>query len=171
MREFKLPEVPVEGEIAIQADANLVHCYSKGNWATTHYRVMTLIRGLPGSGKSTVAEMLKKGSRWRTRTFSADDYFHDKDGIYRYDPKKVEEAHLWCQERVATAISYYIPNIIIANTFVELEELNPYIKMALKNDYKLNVIECKTMFGNVHDVPKHKVQKMQQKWEELYPEA
>ena len=51
---------------------------------------MVLIRGLPGSGKSTCA-------REDYAHIEADMYFMDAEGNYKYNPSK---AHAWCRKMV-----------------------------------------------------------------------
>ncbi len=55
---------------------------------------LVLIRGLPGSGKSTMAKDLATQGYLH---FEADMYF-ELDGHYRYDASCIREAHSWCQK-------------------------------------------------------------------------
>ena len=59
-------------------------------------KILTLVRGLPGSGKSTFANNI-------TNEFSvceADKFFYDKEGNYNFDATKLSQAHKWCKEQV-----------------------------------------------------------------------
>jgi len=59
-------------------------------------KVLTLVRGLPGSGKSTFANFI-----WNDYAIcEADKFFTDKEGNYNFDASKLKEAHKWCKEQV-----------------------------------------------------------------------
>jgi len=58
-----------------------------------------LVRGLPGSGKSTFARALS------VNCYSADDFF-TRDGVYDFDPRLIGNAHLECQDKTKHSLSY-----------------------------------------------------------------
>ena len=73
-----------------------------------------IVRGIPGSGKSTVARKLATGSNWQH--FEADMYFYDKEGNYNFDINKLGAAHHWCERKVATALQDGW-SVVVSNTF------------------------------------------------------
>ena len=54
--------------------------------------MLTLIRGVSGSGKTTLAQQMLKEGRVQ-KHFEADMFFTDSQGVYKYDPAKIKEAH------------------------------------------------------------------------------
>ncbi|XP_023403015.1 NEDD4-binding protein 2-like 1 isoform X5 [Loxodonta africana] len=60
-----------------------------------------LLRGLPGSGKTTLARQLQHDFP-RAVIFSTDDFFSRDDGTYEFNPDFLEEAHKWNQKREET---------------------------------------------------------------------
>jgi len=55
---------------------------------------LTVLRGAPGAGKSTLAR------QFPGTLAEADQFFIDAEsGRYTYDPTKLAEAHGWCQAR------------------------------------------------------------------------
>ena len=60
---------------------------------------LVIIRGIPGSGKSTHASGLIKAYQSEGRTtahFEADMFFTHEDGSYHWNPKQIGFAHQWC---------------------------------------------------------------------------
>jgi adenylate kinase family enzyme len=55
-------------------------------------KTIYIVRGCPGSGKSTFAKTLG-GIH-----IEADQYFVDADGNYNFDGSKIKNAHAWCLE-------------------------------------------------------------------------
>jgi predicted kinase len=85
-------------------------------------KTLTLLRGLPGSGKSTFAKQI-----WNEYAIcEADKYFVDKEsGEYRFDASKLKEAHSWCKNEVEIRMidnqinSQYYAEIVVSNTFTQ----------------------------------------------------
>lgn len=120
-----------------------------------------LIRGLPGSGKTTLAESLVK----RSRMIAADDFFTAKDGTYHFDRARIGKAHEWCQEVVRQWMLLHVVPIAVHNTFSQRWEALPYFQMAKENGYSVVVIECQNNFGSVHGVPQDAIDRMRDRWE------
>ena len=61
-------------------------------------KILTLVRGLPGIGKSTFANFI-----WNDYAIcEADKFFYDSEGHYLFDASKLREAHKWCRDEVET---------------------------------------------------------------------
>jgi ABC-type proline/glycine betaine transport system ATPase subunit len=60
--------------------------------------ILFIIRGLPGSGKSTLGRSIRGLSGGVPDCLSADDYFVGADGVYRFSPSGLPGAHAdrWC---------------------------------------------------------------------------
>lgn len=121
---------------------------------------LTLIRGLPGSGKSTLGLMIKASSSFETFCLEADSYFYDEWGNYIFDATQLHKAHTWCQEMTKQYLESGA-NVIVSNTFTTLKEMAEYYYIAKALDIQLNVITCQGQFGNVHGVPKETLDKME----------
>ena len=124
---------------------------------------LVLIRGLPGSGKSTIARTLHEaGFEW----FEADFYHLNADGDYCYNPANVQVAHKWCQNEARKALEAG-RRVVVSNTFTRRFEIEPYFEMAESLGIKPNVLVATGKFENVHGVPADVVEKMRQRWEEV----
>lgn len=115
-----------------------------------------LVRGVPGSGKTTYAKTLDIADH-----YEADMWFDQNGG---YDPKKIKQAHEWCQDRAIESMRAGC-DVVVSNTFTRLWEMQPYKDAAEKLGVK--IIEC-VMTGewkNVHGVPDDKVREMRERFE------
>lgn len=117
---------------------------------------IVLVRGLPGSGKSTFAKGMTGYEH-----FEADMYF-EVDGVYRYEPEWVRAAHDWCVRSAYDALRKG-QNVVVSNTFVKLWEMQRYIDLG----FPFRIIEVHGRWPNVHGVPENKVQMMAHNWEAL----
>jgi AAA domain len=128
-----------------------------------HVRLV-ILRGLPGSGKSSFAQKLVD-----TLDFvhlEADRHFVDALGHYRFDPARTSDCHSVCQRDAADALRAGA-RVVIANTHVRLWELAPYVGLAALYATQWCVVECTGAWPNVHGVPRVVVESMHDKWEPL----
>lgn len=122
---------------------------------------LVIIRGLPGSGKSTMARVLAQVGYVHVE---ADMYFM-KNGRYEYDRSQIQAAHAWCRQRVRAALDSG-RRVVVSNTFTRLEEMAPYLGMTSN----IRVIEAKGGWANEHGVPEETVKRMAARWEQ-WPNA
>ncbi len=109
---------------------------------------LILVRGLPGSGKSTFASIL---SGW---VLEADMYFM-QDGAYKFDADKLSKAHEWCQAECKRYMISEKPKIIVSNTFTREWEMKAYKEMAFQYGYRVHTVIVENRHGgvNTHNVP------------------
>lgn len=127
---------------------------------------LILLRGLPGSGKSTTAELLGAGSSG-TAHYEADMFFM-RDGEYKFDFSQIKEAHKWCQSSVErTMFLGHNSTIIVSNTFTQEWEMDVYYKLAEEWGYRVTslIVENRHEGVNVHGVPQETLDKMKQRFE------
>lgn len=122
--------------------------------------ILYIIRGLPGSGKSELAERLAPDSH-----YAADDYFVGKDGVYRFNKNYLTKAHQTCYKNVENAMMNGDEVIAVANTFTTKAEYTNYIMLAEKLGYRYCEIICKGEFQSRHDIPSKTVQNMVERFE------
>ena len=127
-----------------------------------------LIRGLPGSGKSTFAETLKE-SLYVLDYYEADDYFYYmRNGIevYKFDADELYQAHKYCQDVAARCMSNGDANVIVSNTFTTEKELKPYLELAERYGYTVTTLIVENRHGNssIHGVPEETMTKMRNRF-------
>jgi len=128
-------------------------------------RYLFIVRGLPGSGKSTAAEVLAdrdlSDAEFNYVVATADDYFM-KTGKYLFDASKLGEAHRECQMKVESAMKAGDYKVFVANTSTTQKELNDYYKLANKYNYRVvsMIIENRHGGVNTHGVPDEALERM-----------
>lgn len=132
-------------------------------------KVLTLLRGLPGAGKSTFANFI-----WNDYAIcEADKFFYDKEGNYNFDATKLKLAHVWCFNQVRTKMEdnknnpQYYPEIVVSNTFTQEWEMENYFKLAEEYGYKVFSIIVENRHGgiNQHGVPAEKLEQMKNRFQ------
>ena len=131
--------------------------------------VLFLVRGLPGSGKSTFANAI-----WNEYAVcEADKFFYDKEGNYNFDPSKLKDAHAWCKNEVEIRMKdrqlnqQFYPEIAVSNTFTQEWEMKDYFDLAEKYGYKVVSLIVENRHGskNLHGVPDEKIEIMKNRFE------
>ena len=114
-----------------------------------------LLRGLPGAGKTTLAESIGG------KHIEADMYF-EYEGKYEFDASKLYEAHTWCQNAVSVWMTNGVEKVVVSNTFTQTWEMDYYFELAKEHGYRVYSLVVENRHGgeNVHNVPKEKIEEM-----------
>lgn len=120
---------------------------------------LILIRGVPGTGKSTLARAIC------ANVYETDDFFIDSSGKYYFDPTNLASYHRLNQVRVKQGMNSNQETIAVSNTFSQVWEMQPYIDMARESGYELIVISLVGLHPNIHDVPQTVIDVMTERWQ------
>jgi len=148
------------------------------NYKEAQNKMLYLLRGVSGSGKSFKAKQLAGENGV---ICSADDYFVEKGGgEYAFDSNLLGEAHQQCQNRTLDAIKAGLSPVIVDNTNTrlwEMKKLKPIINLAQSLGYSVRIEEPETDWWksrdidemvnkNSHGVPREAIERMVGRFED-----
>jgi len=137
-------------------------------------KLLLILRGLPGSGKSTFSKAVIEEAQKNGLTFArfcTDDYWQIHG---RFNPVELPAAHAWNFNRAATAMIDGINVVIIDNVNKKREQFSNYSIFGEAHGYEVvtKVIGEFTdkaileyFHRNLHNVPLHTIVKMAQEFE------
>lgn len=142
-------------------------------------RKLIIIRGASGTGKSTIASHLQNlldapiheaDNFWLRSWFGGQNDSGCSE--YKFDPKKLGQAHMWCQLNVEKQLHEGVKTVIVSNTSMALREMRPYLNLAEEYGYEIEVIrtpgpwDASVLFErNVHGVPLATLEKQISKYQ------
>lgn len=124
-------------------------------------KILIIVRGIPGSGKSSFAELLG------TKAICTADDYHVRNGVYDWKGEKIGAAHDWCQRKCRRFMKKQIGRIVIANTSTTVRELQPYMDLARQFGYMVYSVVVENRHGsvNIHCVPEQTLEKMKRRFD------
>lgn len=136
-----------------------------------------IMRGLPGSGKSSRAWCLRAErmpTAQTSKVVSADDFFVALGrGAYAFDPTRVGDAHAWCKGIFIDCLLSGVECVVLDNTNTQLWEFADYLHLAALLGYEVEVVDLfdgglsdeALAARNTHGVPLKSIQAMRARWE------
>lgn len=123
-------------------------------------RVLFLIRGLPGAGKSTTARLIAD------IVFENDDYF-TVNGEYKFKASDLPKASATCFNACRDAMESRIPRVAVANVFTDARSMEKYIRLADIMGYSVVplIVENRSGRANIHSVPAETIAGMRSRFE------
>jgi predicted kinase len=139
-------------------------------------KTLIIMRGLPGSGKSTRARELQGEGV----IHATDSYLTDPNtGEYKFDPEKIKDYHRQNLEDAIKSMEAGISPVIIDNTNVQKWEFEKYLDAAEVNGYDVKfetldptnysedfIRELAERQKKTHNVPEQVIIDMLKRWED-----
>lgn len=133
------------------------------NKVSANKATLILLRGVPGSGKSSTAQLLS--SMYEIAHIEADHYFIDSEGNYNFKPSELSKAHEYCQNVCRVALNSG-SDIIVSNTSTTEKEVQTYKDIAAEcgANFISLIVENRHGGENVHNVHSEKIQQMKDRF-------
>lgn len=121
-----------------------------------------IFRGLPGTGKSTIARTMAP------LVVEPDMFRYTADNEYVFDSDKNAEVMKKTEDLLAYAAGYLrMPCLAVTATHVKLEHIEKYVRLGHDYGYTVAVVECYGSYGSIHNVPDAIIAKMAKEFEPL----
>lgn len=135
-----------------------------------------IIRGLPGSGKTTWARKISKQTG--AVHIEADQYLETPPGViadydYLWTPERSKAANKAAMDRLFQEVVIKGRDCVVSNTFTTQEEIDNYLARIrewlgeFKDSLVLGIFKATGDFGSVHNVPAEVIEKMKNRWEDI----
>lgn len=129
-------------------------------------KILYILRGCPGSGKSTIAEDLAKLFNIEIDVICcADDYHINENGIYEWKIENLKLSHKLCFDKCMRLMDSNTRRIIISNTNCTEKEINPYIKLGEDYGYTIFslIVENRHNNDSIHSIDSRTLNRMESK--------
>ncbi len=142
--------------------------------------------GASGSGKTTWVRKQIDAASSGTR-FSADDYFTDAKGLYRFEPEEQVDALEDCVVRFTKHVANLgvlddqdnpkdVPDIFVDNVNAHLLEISPYLILAQAHGWDVVPIHCTNRWDSEKGLDEglirrqiDRISNMKEKWPKSWP--
>jgi hypothetical protein len=102
-------------------------------------KTLILVRGLSGSGKTDLADIIV-GDIDERASIAMDDYFYDDEGNFKFVPEELKTAHEWCLRGCEAHMKDGLEVVVVHNIFTRKWEVDPYLSIAKDNGYRVHII-------------------------------
>lgn len=123
--------------------------------------MLILVRGMPGSGKTTIAAQLAADKGY---LHLEPDQYHERLGGFM--PENITAAGEWCRTAAQAALGDG-RDVVVANQFANLASLLPYIIDAKSMGHPVQVIRATGAFKSSYNVAPASMMRRARSWEHI----
>ena len=132
--------------------------------------MVTIIRGIPGSGKSFLAQRDYPGSL----LLEGDQYYMTPEGEYEFGKGLLRSSSEYVRTMLATALSLETKHVVITTTSPDGERAKEYAAIAKAFGHKVKFIwinYCGLCDKQLHAVPEDVIMRMKENWKPIKGET
>ena len=120
---------------------------------------LTVIRGLPGSGKTTYANDNFRAVKLQL------DMLRIRNGQYIYDRSQVQFLLMRLYHLIGQVLLSRC-DVVVVNTFIKKQQINQIKKLADMYGVQFQVITLKNNFGSTLVIPEKDIVRMKNNWQD-----
>jgi len=133
----------------------------------TNNAKLVIIRGLPGSGKSSLAKQIRSDYPGYFIHYENDQGLYNDSCRYEWSQGRYKVAVKKCFDNTVIALSCNV-NVIVANCFLTNKSIERYAKLVPIDN--LFIIEATNNFESIHGVSEKLKNDMRNRFEKLSPQ-
>jgi len=137
---------------------------------------LVLLRGLPGSGKTSFGNFIKNLIPEDTESFSDEDFdfidyenffINPLDGSMNFNPEMLKDSFEWCINECRIAMVKNKKGIMVSYYFIQDKEMDVYYEMAKNYGYRVFslVVESKHQGSSDKGLGEDVIQRMRKKFD------
>lgn len=133
---------------------------------STNEKNCIILRGLPGSGKSTFADFILASNPGAVHV-EADHYVYDENGNYDWKFENLRDYHSKAQSCFDNALNEGVGTIVVSNVSSTWKDFKYYFNKAKEQGYKVTsiIVENRNETKSIHGVPEETLNNMRSKFQ------
>lgn len=121
---------------------------------------LVIVRGLPGSGKSTYAK-----NNYPDTFRVESDMYHVRNGVYTFDTHAYNKREHWVKNTIRMALCGGM-DVVTSCVYGHAKKIQALKELADEFNADLEVIRLTADYGNVHNVPESVLKDMREHFED-----